>query len=311
MSTPAHVVIETLTYVAPFGLGLWDVAAGKLVSEDLEVRVFALSARGAYGPITAIANHSGVFVGQNFPLLRDFEAGAGDAEFWSSLPPSTPYLVEVRDPLRRYTPFVMRVDLPRRGLAVPRCVAALMPPPPFPPSPPTAPAYVPVFGTAARRVPAGMTAVRATLFDADTGGPAELAVLEVRESGRLIGRGISDARGEVAAVFAYPEPPDAPPASSPVSSPLHSPFGASATGAQPLTQQTWALDIALRYQRNLPRYTPDRAKPALADLCEIIEQPLAVVTSSPPTILSPATLRYGQELVLGAEHGAQLFIRPV
>lgn len=301
MSAPEHVVIERFTRVAPFGLGLWDAASGTLVSEGLAVRVYAVSDRGPHSPVRAAPNRAGFFVAQNFPAMREFERGAGDAAFWSALPTARTYLVEVRDTLSRYLPFVMHVDLPApRGLIVPRCFAA---------SPPTATGYVPLFPTASRPVPAGMAVVRATLHDADSNTPATHAVLEVREAGRLVGRGISDDRGEVAAIFAYPEPPDAPADASPTASPLASPFGAT-TRAQPLATQTWQLDISVRYARLEPTYRPDASRPPLAEICEVLGQRPAVLTLSPPTPLLTAPLEYGQELVLGATTRSHLSVRP-
>jgi hypothetical protein len=301
MRAPAHVVIETVTHVTLFGLGLWDAATNRLVSDGMEVRIFRLAGTRPVEPVLARANRRGIFVARGVAGLRALEAGAGDDAFWGALPPPRPFLVEVRDLLERYTSFVVHVGLPAgRGLTVPPCIAELAPLESVA-SPPPLPVYVPLFGTAARTVHAGMTAVRATLVDAVTRRPAESAVLEVRESGRVIARGIGDARGEVAAVFAYPEPPAAPPSSPP----------GPAARPQPLAAQTWDLDISVRYRRDLPRYTPDPARPPLADLCDVIAQPpAAVTTSSPPITVAAVTLRYGEELVLGGDAGAELLISP-
>ncbi len=298
-----HVVVESVAHVAPLGLGLWDAVAGRLASEGLAVRVFPLAGTRV-SPVFAAPNRSGVFVAHGLPGLRTFESDSGDADFSASPPTPRPFLIEVRDTLARYTAFVLHVGLPApRGLVLPACVADLFPPEPTPPSPPVAPAYVPLFGTAARSVPAGMTAVRATFVDAGTGKPAVFAVLEVRESGWLVARGIADERGEVAAMLAYPEPPAPPPPLSPPAPPAP---------AQPLTKRTWVIEIAVRYRRDLPRYTPDPARAPLPDLCELLAQPLAaaVTTKSPPDPLAAATLRYGEELVLGADAGAEILINP-
>lgn len=301
MSALGHVVIERFTHVAPFGLGLWDAASGSLVSDGFEVRVYTMSNAEPHSPVVAAANRAGFFVAQNFLSLHAFEAGVGDEAFWSALPAARSYLVEVRDTLSRYTPFVMHVDLPApRGLVVPRCFAS---------SPPTATGYVPLFPTASRPVPAGMAVVRATLYDADSGKPARLAVLEVRDAGRLLGRGISDDRGEVAAIFAYPEPPDPPADSPPPGSPLASPIGASMR-AQPLATQVWRLDISVRYERLEPTWRPDASRPPLVDVCEALAQRPAVIALSPPVTLIPAQLEYGRELVLGARPRTRVSVRP-
>jgi hypothetical protein len=295
--------LETLTHVAPFGLGLWDTATARLIADGLTVRVYALAGAKAVEPRLALANQRGIFVATGLRGLREFEAGPGDEAFWSAAPTPRPFLAEVRDTLARFTPFVLHVEAPSRGPVLPGCADELWPAQAPPASPPSPPRYVPLFASPSRPVPAGMTAVRAALVDAGTGGPAGFAMLEVRESGRLVGRGIADQRGEVAAVFAYPEPPVPPPASPP----------AGASGAQPLARQTWRIDIVVRYRRDLPRYRPDPGRSALPDLCEVVRQPPAAVATGPPSpgTLVGATLRYGEDLVLGADAGAtQLLISP-
>jgi hypothetical protein len=300
MSAPAHVVIETWSRTTPFGVGFMDVASGELVSEGLAVRVFTLAAGGrAVDPVAAIPNRRGLFVAHGL-----FGPAAFDGEDQGAASPPDGFLVEVRDDFGRYTPFVMHVGLPAsHGLVAPACLTELAVATAASASPPPAPVHVPILGTASRRVPAGLAVVRASLVDRDRRKGAEFAVLEVRQSGRLLARGIADARGEVAAVFAYPEP-TAWPAWSPPGPP---------PSPQPLARQTWSLDVSVRYRRDLPRYTPDTARPSLADLCEVLQQPLATVsTASPPVMLGGADLTYGEELVLGARAGgrAELLIDP-
>jgi hypothetical protein len=301
MSTPAHQVIERLSHVTPFGLGLWDTAAGRLLSEGLGVTLHALRGTGVGGSVAAVANRLGIFVARGLPGLREWESGSGDAEFWASLPPPLPFLVEVRDRWRRFVPFALHLELPApRGPVLPPCVADLWLPDPASSSPPRAPAYVPLFSTSSRPVPVGVAAVRAALVDGGTGAPAEHAVLEVRESGRLLGRGVADERGEVAALFAYPEFPDDSPASPP--------DGAASPPAG--IGHAWALEISVRYRRDLPTYSPDPVGTTLADLCELMQQPRATILSiSPPAETLEAVLRYGEELVVG-ERGASLRIAP-
>lgn len=300
-----YVVVETLTRVAPFGLAFWDDALGRLVSEDIAVRLFAMAGARATSPVRAVPNRADVFVAHGLAGQRAFEFGAGDDDFWATLWPTQPYLVEVVDARSRYMPFVMALRLPApRGRAMPACVDDMWPrliesPLGSPMAAPT-PASVPLFSTSARMVPAGMAVVRATLVDAETRRPAEYAMLEIRSLGRLLSRGVADARGEVAALFAYPEPATPTPTSPPSSPP-----------SPPLSAQTWTLDVTVRYRRDLARYSPDPARPPVAELCELLHQPLATLsTASPPAALTEATLRYGEDLVLGADAGAELFISP-
>src|SRR5438876_835442 len=110
MTGPGRVVLERVIRIAPFGLGLWDLAAGGLVAEGMEVRVFPLANGRSLSGATAHANRRGVFVAQGIQGLRDFEAGEGVADDWMSAEsPAQAFVVEVRDALGRFTPFVMHV----------------------------------------------------------------------------------------------------------------------------------------------------------------------------------------------------------
>jgi hypothetical protein len=118
----------------------------------------------------------------------------------------------------------------------------------------------------------------------------------------LIGRGIAGATGEVVTAFPFPEP------TTPIAS---SPSGASPT-AQPLTSQSWPIDVEFRYAANLPKYVVGtKSRPAtLADLCEILQQPVTTARPSLSPVAAPITsdtLRYGEELTVAT---APLFIDP-
>jgi hypothetical protein len=294
MSAPAHEILERLTIVAPFGIGLWDPTAARLVSEGLRVRVFRTTGPYARAVVEAIPGRNDVFVPHDLLGARSYqERGATD----TGSPPEE-VLVEVRDRLGRYASFVMHVAGRRAdGFAVPECVGEVDWPGIETTSPGASSPYVPLFALPSRPVPAGMTAVRASLKDAATGQPAEGAVLDVREAGRLLARGLTDDRGEVAAVFAYPEvvapPPWSPPGAAP--KPLR------------LSEQRWMLDVTVRYRRNLPRFTPGGSRPPLCDLCDLLHQPVAKMSiTSPPGVTGEVELRYGDEAML-----AELLIDPV
>jgi hypothetical protein len=317
MTLPLHTPLEIVTHQAPFGIGLWDTASGSLVSEGIDVRIYQLVGARAVRPIAAFPNRSGVFVSHRLPGVS---TGADANDLASILSPPKPFLVAVRDTSGDFTSFVMHLVFPTgEGPAVPVCMDALWPGLVTSPLAPLG--LIPLFSTPSRAVRAGLAIVRASIFVADTGQPAEFAVLEISHEGRLAGRGVADRNGQVAVSFAYPEVPEPP--ASPASSPPASPPAARA--AQPLANQQWPLGIAVRYARNLPRHTPHRIQPPpvpasrmdreapLADLCELITQPLAPArTDTSPAPLTAASLRYGEELLLGADSGAKkLFISPV
>lgn len=298
MIAPAYKVIDTLTRVAPLGLGLWDPTLGRLVADGIHVGVHRLAGSRTFDRVPAIANRSGIFV------PHDLFGGAVFDEHWhpATASPADHLLVTVRDTLERYLPVALHLDPPREhGFAVPPCLTNLEPIALSAASPPPPSPYVPLFASPSRPVPAGMTAVRAVLKDVVTGAAAAYAVLEVRADGQLIARGVADDRGEVAAVFAYPEV-SAPPPWSPPGAP---------TPRLRLVDQSWPIDVKVRYRRNLPRVRPDPAQPAVPDLCDVLQQPaVTAVTASPPAPLGELVLRYGEELVLAREAGGELLIGP-
>jgi hypothetical protein len=306
MIAPPYKILERLTIVAPFGIGLWDPMAARLVSEEMRVRVFRTARPYTRDFVEAVPGRNAVFVPHDLFGARRFDdRSAGD----TASPPET-VLVEVRDLLGRYASFVMHVAGGRDdGFAVPACVGDVEWPGVDTMSPDDSGPYVPLFALPSRPIPAGMTAVRGSLRDAATGNAAEGAVLEVREAGRLLARGLADPRGEVAAVFAYPE----------VGTPL--PWSPPGTAPKPLrmTDQRWLLDVAVRYRRDVPRVTPGGSRPPLSDICDVLHQPIARLSLASPgetTGRTPMTslpgvsagieLRYGEEPVL-----PELLIDPV
>jgi hypothetical protein len=293
MTAPPYTILERLTIVAPFGLGFWDAGAGRLVSEGLRVRVFGIEGPYARDVTEAVAGRNGVFVPHTLFGARRFV----ETPVAVGSPPER-LLVEVRDPLKRYLSFVMHVTGPRDDhFALPACAGDAAWTAVGLTSPAMTSPYVPLFPLPATPIAAGTTAVRANLTDQATGLPAEGALLEVRESGRLLARGVADERGEVAAVFGYPEVP-APAAWSPPRSP---------PPPVRLEGQRWTLDVAMRYRRGLPRHTPAGSRPAILDLCDVLRQPVATTSyTSPPGVTGEVDLRYGEEADLG-----DLLIDPV
>jgi hypothetical protein len=305
-----EVIVEELTRVAPFGLGLWDVVARGLVSEGLAVRIAPMIGGRPRELRVAIPNRAGIFVAANLPGMREFESGAGDEAFWASSPPATSrFLVEVRDTAGRFISFVLGVDLPpgSPGPTLPPCVAELGALAGELSSPPASP-YVPLFSAPSRIAPAGMAAVRGTLVDARTGAPASFAVLELRYRGRPIASGVADDRGEVVALFPYPRLSSLGAVDSPIVSPSSPP-----PPMPPLRDQQWTLEVGVRYSGRVVPLVTDPPRSPLPDLCEIALQPPAAsitTTASPPGPLAGETLRYGEELIIAGAAGGKLLIAP-
>ena len=299
MIAPAYRILERLTIVAPFGIGLWDGLAARLVSEGLQVRVCRTTGPYARDVVEAVAGRNGVFVPHRLFGARAFdERTAGD----TGSPPEG-VMVEVRDLLERYASFVLHVAGRRAdGFAVPDCVSGIEQPGLMTTSPGASGPYVALLPLPSQVTPAGMTAIRTSLTDAATGRAAAGALLEVRWAGRLLARGMADDRGEVAAMFAYPEteapPPWSPPGATP--KPLR------------LVDQRWLLDISVRYRRNLSRYAAGGSELPLYDLCDVLLQPVATMSvASPPGageqrasvrllpgVTGEVELCYGEELML-------------
>jgi hypothetical protein len=265
-------VLESTTSLAPLGVRFVDDVTGAIVSEGLTV---LYPRAGTDVPARAAVNHAGVFVMRRFAGIGEVERGRGDDAFWSSPLPSVTATIAVHDTLGRYHDFTFDAHVPTRGLFAPSCGS--------PPSPPAAEPAVPLLATPARVVPAGTAVLRASVRDAQTGAPASWALLTTGA-----GRGVADARGEVAVLFPYP--PLASFAGSPPSS-----------TRRPLLDERWSISIEAFYDRLPAGETPD--------LCDVLGQRRADTLQqlSPPTVVAPQTLTYGRELVVP---GA-LYLAPV
>ena len=285
---------ERLSFVAPLGVRFWDTVAGEIVSGGLSVTAYP--AHGAGRPTRAVANRSGTFVLHHAYGLGDIERGAGDEEFWQSLPPRAPFVVEVADYEGRFLPFTLDADLPVRGL-----MRWQHPPGRERLAPETA---VPLYASPTRPVPQALAVLRTELGDTSTNGPAAWAVLEAKMNGRLLGRAVADAQGRVALLFAYPEPLDFTSGGGGLSSPL-SPPGAFATGP-PFLQQEWRVRLDAFYSPAAVSSPPSSISPPGAaarrapDLYDILAQQPVPLWDGPARAqqLTEVRLRYGRELVV-------------
>jgi len=174
MSDPVR-ILERLTLVTPLGVQFWDEVSGSIIADGLSVTTYPASNPARRVP--GFPNRSGTYVMQNLPGLRDFENGAGDAEFWDNLDPLSrlPFVIEVVDYTRRFQPFLFSADLPVRGLFTLECVSG---------SPPDkARPVVPLYSAPSRAVPGGMAVLRSSLWNPLVDAPAAWAMLEGRING--------------------------------------------------------------------------------------------------------------------------------
>ena len=276
----APVVIETVRRRPVLGVRFRDDATGEVV-RDVRVR---LSMAGLADPAEPVVTPSGVFAWRSLPGLA---AWALDSEDGPVLP--RPAEVTVADPQGRYLAYRFSVMLPLAGLAVPTCGS---PPEPFG-SPPGSPvergssddATLPLFSLPGRPPPTGMAVARAALRRHDGSTPAAYATLRLTAHTGESARGVADARGQVIIFVAYPRV-DRSRSSALVGS---APFGPR----QPLTQMQWELDVSA----SLPRRPVD----AVPDLCDLIDQVDARLTTVGGTVPERPSLTYGRELVLPAD----------
>jgi hypothetical protein len=230
-------VLERHTLPSALGVVLWDDATRRPVSEGLSVSIV--------GGRSAVANRSGVFVFHRLPAAE--------------------VRLEVRDRLGRF--HRMSFSASAAGEPGPFTLACGD-------AEPGGAGHVPLYSTAARPVPAGMTAVRASLYHGEL--PAPWAVLEVTPPGGPTLHGIADERGEVAVLLPWP---------------------AFRRDAKPpaIAAQTWPLKLKARYQ------PADHDEPAPRDVCTVLGQPPAkrLAYAKAAAALTEAKLTYGAELVLG------------
>jgi hypothetical protein len=295
-------IVERLTLVAPLGLRFWDEVLGKTIGDGLLVTASPETKPSLR--VTACSNLSGIYVLHHLPGLREVENGVGDQDFWNAHPPQSPFIIEVLDQERRFQPFLLRLLLPVRGVYNGQLSTG--------DSPPIGMLGVPLFSTPTRAVPAAMAVLRADLWDPQggqdqRGAPASWAVLEAQLPGRPVVRGMADAQGRIALIFAYPEPVTNVLESPPLMSPLSTVEGGTA-----LRQQTWPVTLQAAY-------APRHPVPATPNLDEALTQPPAqlwdVWDDVGRTELMPVTLRFGQELIVRSRDAGRrprpaLFITP-
>lgn len=265
-------IIERVTRVAAIGIRFVDPVAGRFISE-LEVAAVPAVAPNT-PPRPLLPNRSAVYV-----LHHDVTPGT--------------YVLTVGDPLGRFLPVALQVDVPTHGLYI------------FTPgSPPEVPlAGVPLFSTPHRPALEGMAVVRADMFDPIASQPAANAILEVRRFGQLLGRGMADYRGQVAVILPYP-----PPTGSLVASP---PARLSPPQTSALFDQTWGVEIDVAYAPWLTTLTASGAVDLDGAFAQL-HRPLASVWADPSQTrrLSTTTLRFGQDLILRSSTTPRLLVTP-
>src|SRR6266516_4796951 len=83
--------IERLSLVTPLGVRFRDEVSGEVVGEGLYVTAYPQNNPALR--VQAVVNSVGIYTLRNVPGLRNFEHGAGDADFWRTLPPKRSFIV--------------------------------------------------------------------------------------------------------------------------------------------------------------------------------------------------------------------------
>jgi hypothetical protein len=278
-------VSERLTRTALLGVRFWDRVTGRPVADGLELVETTSGTAATYGP-------HGVFAFHDLPGFRASAFGAGDDVFWSSPPTRGAFTFRVRDREHRFLPFTFDADVPARGLFTEDCGLA--------PSPPEIVGVVPLFSAPTREAAGGTARVTADLWDVEADAPASYAVLEV-STGSNVFRGVADADGKVAVLFAYPEPP------------LYATSPPPPAGSRALSHQSWPLTIGVRYApaaMSPPVPAPASGEPP--DLCAVLTQAEATLLAadSPATPLGPQSLAFGAALPLRTPGHSELHVLP-
>jgi len=267
---------DTSVLTPLLGVMFRDAFDGRVVSDGLRVRLSDPQQPHA-SPRSLSANGYGAFACHR---LRGMP-----------VPPSSPpttrrYDLKVEEALGRYLPMTVPADLPHDGLFEPTCLT---------PSPASTEPHVPLFCAPARTVPAGVGEVRVELrLASDPDRPAAWALLELRlqADGRLLARGLADARGCALLLCALPAPVDLPLGGSP------------AHIVPPLAE--WPVSLHAFW-------SPAIAAATVPDLCALQSLPpvslLQDPSASPPTPLAPALLVAGSPLVIrGSGSSSSVFI---
>lgn len=276
-------IIESFSLVAPLGLCFHDAATGERVGDGLRVEVHPVSQSPWKKRNKAVPNRVGVYVLHSAYGLKNFPFGKGDKDFWQDNPPNKSYIVEVIDELNRFQPFQFTVELPVKGIYEWESIPVS--------SPSNNLFSIPLYSTPTRLPLAGMSVIRASLFEND-GKPASFAVLEARFEGNLIARGIADSQGRIALIF---------PSLSPQNNPIVSP-PAQATRIS-LAEQKWDLDLTLKYQPNVFVSSPSASvsdDETLPDLKLVLGQANGSLWANTEKTeeFTTAVLRFGKELIL-------------
>lgn len=277
--------LEQVTIFTTLGIQFWDQVLDQPITDGLSVAAQLLGAD--YLPVTAFRTSSGVYAFQGLPCLHDVEYPGAGAASGGSPSRTFPFVITVADSLNRYMPALFGVELPLSypGLFLSNQVT----------SPPGEGARAYLFSALTRPGTAGVSTIRADLWDHEAGRPAAYAALEISINGELW-RGIADDQGR--AMVQFPSP-------LVTRLSLGSPPG---SGQGPAAGMSWPIQAAVRYQPAKLRFPlaasrgvvwPWATTPSLKSILD--EQQYGLIwqhEAGPPVAEWTGELTYGGELIL-------------
>jgi hypothetical protein len=261
----------------PFGVVFRDHLDQQVIAGGLEVSL--IDPRQPGGRAQQLhANPHGVFVAHRVRGLRSAVDG-------SSVPVSPAatrrFDLRVTDPLGRYVPLRLPVELPGDGLFQPSCLAH---------SPNDVLPHVPLYSAAARDVPAGHGEVRAELrLASDPAACVAWARLELWLDATLIAEGVADERGSALLICQLPALRDPPLRSSPA--------------VAPGPRSQWNVSLRAFWDAGLAQET-------VPDLCRLQKLPEVTLLQSlsPSTPLGSLLLVAGSPLIARSAGSSFVFV---
>lgn len=283
-------VLERVPTVSLLGVRLRDAVTGAQIREGLHVRAWPADG----GRVTlARRTASDLYAFQGLPLLEDLETGREPLHPESSPGPvPRAFVLSVDDPLGRYLPAALPVDLPL----------------PYPgrwleDAPPVSPGDEPPDGLRLFRAPAArpepwMAAVRGELVQRDGGAPAGHARVRVRIDAGTPVTGFSDANGRFLVVAPLPV--------------LVADLGGSPPVVPlPLSRRTWSLSLSVDWAPDAQLPLPRAGVPAYQSLFVQPQADLWTDPAGPPEPVWSGVLLPGVALVARSRGRSELLVSPV
>lgn len=268
---------ETVNIFTPLGIRFWDSVLDRQVSDNLIVKAYPGSAPGAV--VDAFRTASGVYAFQGLPGMHEIERYEGDDFLLPT--PAKPFIIEVKDKLKRFLPMVFKVKLPLSYTGVYQG-KEFAPDSGSPPSMEDLPGIFLV--SAPTRTPlTGLAVIHATLVEKNANKPAAFAVMEVKVEGEETRYGIADHRGCITIMFPYPT------------------FKVPLSSSPPanIIQQEWELIIRVYYGPGELKYPDNMNIPYLEEIAKQgqggIWTDLSKLNSDEQ---STEVLTFGKELIL-------------